>query len=207
MVGSIWLARWPLGEPCVKQLQGWLGQSEQSRYATIKSDSKRSEYLASRYLLRHALSKRFDASLSGWQITEQPKAAPRADNVPEPCFVSISHSGDMVAVALSGEPLGLDIELPRAIPHRMKMARRLFTVEQCEALLKTEEPSLFFKLWTAKEALYKAHSQLDQPIPFFSTKALDQSPFELKHFCHDGYLIALAHTDKTATWRLSVASL
>lgn len=64
---------------------------------------------------------------------------------------SISHSGGEVVCALSETAVGIDLELPR--PMRPGIAARYFTPREQEIL--TRNPSAFFEMWMAKEAVLK----------------------------------------------------
>ena len=73
-------------------------------------------------------------------------------------FYSLSHSGDLAALALSDENVGLDLQ--RARPLRgMELADRFFTAEDSALLGQCEDEAaraaLFFRMWTVKEAYIK----------------------------------------------------
>lgn len=63
---------------------------------------------------------------------------------------NISHSGNVIAVALSSAPVGVDIEKLRNA--NLKIAERRFTDKE-KAFVKTNED--FFYVWTRKEAFLK----------------------------------------------------
>lgn len=66
---------------------------------------------------------------------------------------NLSHSGPWGACALSGFPVGVDVELIR--PLRRNVAGRFFTkTEQLYLARRPEEE--FFRLWTRKESFAKA---------------------------------------------------
>lgn len=68
-------------------------------------------------------------------------------------FFSLSHSHHLALIAISkAEPIGVDIEYLREVPNQLAIAKRFFS--PCEDPEKT-----FFEIWTAKEALVKAHGQ------------------------------------------------
>lgn len=79
--------------------------------------------------------------------------------------VSISHSDDWVACAVSRDPVGIDIE--RIRPVKVNLFRHVCTKEEMEYLLAGKEqfeenlcsdPEIlerFFEIWTAKEAYFK----------------------------------------------------
>ncbi|MBR5908745.1 MAG: 4'-phosphopantetheinyl transferase superfamily protein, partial [Schwartzia sp.] len=70
--------------------------------------------------------------------------------------LSISHSGNYIAVAVGEETIGVDVEKKRkAAP---AVAKRWFRLEEntlLESLSEAERSRLFFRLWTVKEAALK----------------------------------------------------
>ena len=70
--------------------------------------------------------------------------------------LSISHSGNYIAVAVGQEAVGVDVEKKRkAAP---AVAKRWFRPEEnelLESLSETERTQTFFRLWTLKEAALK----------------------------------------------------
>ena len=71
-------------------------------------------------------------------------------------FVSLSHSGGYIAVAVGQDAVGVDVEKKRkAAP---AVAKRWFRPEEnalLETLSEPERTRLFFRLWTMKEAALK----------------------------------------------------
>lgn len=81
---------------------------------------------------------------------------PYIDNLP--VHFNLSHSGRLVACGISDQEIGVDIQEKRSGNHR-RLWERFFTEEE-KALLKCccsveEEETLFYRLWTAKEAYGK----------------------------------------------------
>jgi 4'-phosphopantetheinyl transferase len=75
---------------------------------------------------------------------------------------SWSHSGDraLLAVARGIHQLGVDIERSRPRPRLLELARRFYAAEEAdalEALPDIRRLEAFLTLWTAKEAVLKAH--------------------------------------------------
>ncbi len=64
---------------------------------------------------------------------------------------SLSHSGSWVFCAISRDPVGVDVELPRCTA---EIAHRFFQPEELEGLELV--PEQLNRLWTAKEAFVKA---------------------------------------------------
>ena len=80
---------------------------------------------------------------------------PIADN----CFVSISHSGDMVAVCTSENPIGIDIEKIDTKRNLEKLSKRVFKGQELEAFEQNPTPEQFYEIWTQKEAYSKIDGQ------------------------------------------------
>lgn len=80
---------------------------------------------------------------------------PMADN----CFVSISHSGDMVAVCTSENPIGIDIELIDEKRNLEKLSKRVFCGKELETFKNNPTPEQFYEIWTRKEAYSKIEGQ------------------------------------------------
>ena len=70
------------------------------------------------------------------------------------CFFSISHSGDFAAVAVSGKPIGADIQIPCGFKRREKYM--LFSPAENEFVNAENTENRFYTLWTRKEAYIKA---------------------------------------------------
>lgn len=70
--------------------------------------------------------------------------------------ISISHSGDFVALAVDAKPVGIDIEVIR--PLDLSVAKKVCN-DSDNILLNSsgskERLNTFFKIWTAKEAYFK----------------------------------------------------
>lgn len=71
-----------------------------------------------------------------------------------------SHSGAQALAAIArGVTPGVDLELQRARPKALALARRFFTPDEAQALTVLPEDArsaAFLRLWTAKEAVLKA---------------------------------------------------
>lgn len=74
---------------------------------------------------------------------------------------NVSHSGAFAAIALSRRaPVGIDIEQPRADLDCLAIARAHFAAHEHAALAAVSEGprrAAFYRLWTFKEAVTKAH--------------------------------------------------
>ena len=76
---------------------------------------------------------------------------------PLPIWFNLSHSGEWAVCAVSDEgEIGVDIQ--KITPARLKVARRIFTAEQCaalEAVTGAARDELFCELWVLHESSAK----------------------------------------------------
>lgn len=87
------------------------------------------------------------------QVEKTPLGKPWFPQAPN-LHVSLSHSGDLVLCALSGQPVGVDIEMVR--PRRKELPRYALTkLEFAQWERQGATWSAFYALWTRKEAWCK----------------------------------------------------
>ncbi len=133
----------------------------QKNYIKRKNENSAKQSLAARALLATLLKEHYGEDLVGC-IAADEKGRLYIDGRPD-IFVSISHSKDAVAAAVSKKAIGIDIEHIRPVSE--KLQKRI-----CKESLGTEDE--FFKIWTLKEAYVKASG-----IPFSKILALDVKEF------------------------------
>jgi phosphopantetheinyl transferase len=144
----------------------WLGESEQRRWAGLSAAS-RSEFVASRALLRELLQQATGVPASSWDISAEAGVAPlaRPFQAGAPVVapsVSLSHRLGWVAAAVAGVGVrvGVDMECDRAArsdpAERAALMLAPAEFPAWEGLAADQrEPDLLAR-WTAKEAWYKA---------------------------------------------------
>lgn len=98
-----------------------------------------------------------EAGISAPSIEYMEKGKPYLADFPQIHF-NISHAGDYAICAVSGNPVGCDIEKQK--PFRPVLAKRVLSPEE-HSLLSAQENSLaaeklFFRFWTLKESFLKA---------------------------------------------------
>ena len=109
------------------------------------AESRRREVLAWRALVRRELG-------SECRIFHDDCGAPKVD-IPQ-TYISVSHSREYVAVAISEKPCAIDIESVNR-DFRKVATHYLSPKEQTMA----EENELYAEMWSAKEALYKYYAK------------------------------------------------
>ena len=107
--------------------------------------------LAGQFAVRKGLKELF--GIENPQILRQKIGKPYLKN--NEVFFSVSHTADIVAVAFSEYPVGIDIEYPRE--YSKGVCRRMFN---CEENLYAQKSNInFTKIWTLKEAAVKASGE------------------------------------------------
>lgn len=138
-------------------LQAALCRVDQNRREKIKAlaDNKgKALSLAAGLLLRRA-GRENGLSEKDTLLAYEESGRPFLKHRPE-THISLSHSGSLVACALSPSSVGVDIQI--MIQVKEGIARRFFTIREAEALDRCAPDTarrLFFRYWTAKEGYAK----------------------------------------------------
>lgn len=141
----------------------WLDDQERARTQRFAYAGPRRRYELCRAALRAILCLRLGCTNVELALEASEHGKPYAivGGLPAPISFNVSHSGrhGLIALAPAGR-LGVDIE--ERVPHRNLdlLVETMFSAEE-QALLALARGSarmhLFFRLWTIKEALIKAH--------------------------------------------------
>ncbi len=130
------------GEEELRRIYGLLSPAQQE-YIKVKPRDKALQSLAARALLARIIGEKAISSLQR-DRDGRPQIKDR--------YVSLSHSGEYVAVAVGDRPVGIDIQLKRFVCE--KTAARVGCGEETDYI--ESSPDGFFTLWTLKEAYIKA---------------------------------------------------
>jgi 4'-phosphopantetheinyl transferase len=91
----------------------------------------------------------------GFQLVEGPNGKPALAG--ERLQFNLSHSGNRAAIAVcEAGPVGVDIEAPRTISEPARLARRICTERELEAVRQGDD---LLRLWVRKEAVAKASGE------------------------------------------------
>ena len=74
--------------------------------------------------------------------------------LPDGPYFNLSHSGDLVVLAVDSHVVGIDVE--RIAPYPKAMAQRVFTPHEQAWLEESKNDEVFYRLWTGKESILKA---------------------------------------------------
>jgi len=146
----------------------WMSAEELARLAAMRAQQRAEQFAAGRWLARRLLAVTFGGDASEWALSAAEDAPPLATHVAgavgTPVFVSIAHSGDHLACAVSDMPVGVDIEELQPRRHLDTLIEATTTEGERAALPDLladgdEDARMlaFFQLWTLKEAWIKCH--------------------------------------------------
>ena len=169
---DVWWAR---RQDASDRYLGLLDETERRRWEGYRRDADRERFLTGCVLAKAALAGyaglrpadvRFDRTCA--QCGE-PHGKPAFAGVnAEGCALehSVAHSGDLVAVAVAGNPLGVDVEQLDGRPHPLggdgdpeSLGRLVLSAAEQAALAAVPScgrPRAFLVAWTRKEAVTKA---------------------------------------------------
>ena len=142
-----------------EQPVAWLDDVERGRAAAFAFPADRRRWVGARRALRALLAAYEEREPEALAFTIAPGGKPRLAGGGLP--FSLSHAGPWALVAVTaGPPVGVDVEPVRALPDLQAMAgRTLGPGERAawQALDPTDRLAAFYRAWTRKEALLKAH--------------------------------------------------
>ncbi|MEU8778353.1 4'-phosphopantetheinyl transferase superfamily protein [Streptomyces sp. NPDC048606] len=140
-----------------------LEREERARAARLRRPDDAARFLVAHVGLRELLARRLGTDPGRLVVEREPCAGcGRPHGRPhlpgDPVHFSLSHSGDLVLVALAPVPVGVDVEAVRPPAPAAHPAGALHRAEQAEllALPHRERAAAFARCWTRKEAVLKS---------------------------------------------------
>lgn len=162
MTTRIWLCPAHLLATHTARAQRWhhyLSKSEHERLERYRTKRQQDEFLSARALMRCVLANYCNTPPGQLRFTRSETGKPSLQHPRAPHF-SLSHSGQWIALAIDRKtPVGVDLEHPRKARDLLAIARHYFHPDEHQRLWRLTEPERaleFYRLWTLKEAFYKA---------------------------------------------------
>jgi 4'-phosphopantetheinyl transferase len=157
---ALWLAG-PAGPGEVPgHLWNTLSRGEKDRANRFLRVEDRALFALTRAILRHLLSKATGVPADKIAFAEGPYGKPCLAGTHGPHF-NVSHSGCWALIGFSdSRDIGVDIEFMRAAGGELDLARSFFSAAECRSLEGLDRDMLlssFYRIWTCKEAVLKAH--------------------------------------------------
>jgi 4'-phosphopantetheinyl transferase len=151
---TVWLAHLNQLRPTHEVL---LAKQEVARAAKFRLEADRSRFVLATALLRCAVARRLGGSAAAVQLDRRCRDCGREHGRPRlpgtGLAASLSHSGDLVAVALTeGQAVGVDVEQITGIDY-VSLLGHVCAPEELSHVI---SPAAFYSYWTRKEAILKA---------------------------------------------------
>ena len=150
----------------------WLSESELSRLQRLKIANRRGQFLSGHWLVRCLLRQHFAKTANACQLIERTNLPPAVlgfDDVQ----VSISHSGDWIAAAISNARIGIDLEQRRARAGLLRFQHLLLAQGEAPDSLDLDQ---LLQRWVAKEAWVKRHHGSALPEQLAELQLLPADP-------------------------------
>lgn len=138
----------------------WLSDTERDRMKRFTKSRAQFKYLLGRALVRGQLAKHCNILPPQLQFAIADGGKPYLQDTPQNLYFNLSHSGQWLALAVSSlGPVGVDIEHPQKPRNFINIARHYFHRSEYRALNALQgkaQQEAFYRLWTLKEAFFKA---------------------------------------------------
>ena len=139
---------------------GWLTEVEAGRLQAMRAQARRDSFLAGHWQARKLVARWLGVRSARISLASFADGRPLVclDDDPVPLSLSLSHSGDWLAVALGEVAVGVDVELPRRLRDIDALAGFMFSrsdQQRLQAADAGERERVFLELWALNEARVK----------------------------------------------------
>lgn len=155
---DVWLLNFSAITPADSEIFSHImSDDEKARAQQFKKNQH--HFLATRALLRKSLSLYTGIPSKKLSFNRTDQGKPFLTDLATPLYFNLTHSGQFAALAIGARgELGVDIETLRKRSY-LKIVERFFHTDEIKQLHecnKEQGEQLFFRLWTLKEAFFKA---------------------------------------------------
>jgi len=136
-------------------LNAYLTEVEKVKCSRFIQQADKDRFTTGRYLIRSILPKYIPdlTPLFELSVTETNKLYLPNTEV----YFNLAHSGDLVVLALSNKPIGIDIEHVKPIKDMTDVMQVCFNEQEIHSINSSPNPQFrFYEFWTRKEAILKA---------------------------------------------------
>ena len=142
----------------INAAQQLLSPDELARAARFKFERDQQRYITAHAMLRRILAGYANCAPAELRFEINAFGKPHLVGIAGIHF-NLSHSQDVVVVAVANVAVGVDVEHIRPLPDLLDMAQHFFRADETETLRQLSpdlQPSAFFRAWVRKEAYLKA---------------------------------------------------
>jgi 4'-phosphopantetheinyl transferase len=159
-VVQVWLIQTDLPGPVLAGLEPLLDDAERSRAAAMLRGEHRRRFIAAHGIVRVIVGRHLGTPPAGLRWRHGPHGKPELALPRTSLQVSLSHSGELTALALSsGRRVGVDIQRLAADVDVTRMSERFYPAAEARfvaaAAGSADQVSRFTRLWARKEACVK----------------------------------------------------
>lgn len=158
------------------------------RVNEYKSDETKSRTYATYLMLKFLAEKCFKQDIDKLQIVRDETGKPRLVN--NEFYFNISHSNNLVAVAVDKRPLGIDVQV--VSPYDEKIAQRFFPkkINKINKQKEKNKNNYFTMCWTDFESELKLFGSIEKMQE--NRKKVSKSPFKIKDLENNIYYLTIA---------------
>ena len=158
---TLWWGRLPDPEPTVDELERRLPDDERRRAARFRAAVARHRFVLARTMLREVVGGRLEAAPETLVFATGERGKPYlVEPAPRTALhFNFSHSGQVAALALASDEVGVDVEALRRVANADRLARRFYSPAETATVCALEgevRDRAFLRIWTCKEAYLKA---------------------------------------------------
>ena len=129
-----------------------MSEEKKTRVSRFKNIDDKKRSVCAEMLAKKVISGKFSVSPLDIKIGAKDSGQPFCENFN--IHLSLSHSGDYAACAVSDAPVGIDIQ--KIVPYNRKTAEKVCSAPELSAIENSGDTAAeFIKLWTKKEAVLK----------------------------------------------------
>jgi phosphopantetheinyl transferase len=147
-----------------------LKDASKTRLENMKSESHQKGFLAVRMLLQHLDYTDFDLY---YDALGKPHIKPQGCSIKD-VHISISHSHEFSAIAISDENIGLDVE--KLKEKTLKIAPRFMDISHLDNLSNEDKIKKATVIWGIKESIFKVKNEVGISFP----DHISETPFALE---------------------------
>lgn len=178
-VSLFWLEPPAVAAAALARAEAWLTDEERARHRAFVFEKNRREYLATRALVRTALSHVRPAAPESWRFSRSEFGKPEVSPACGLRFNLSNHPSLVVCAVRESElSLGVDVEPLARGREVLEIASTVFSEPELAALAAlpaAAQPERAVSLWTLKESYIKAHGMgLSLPLKDFSFRFAGQ---------------------------------
>jgi 4'-phosphopantetheinyl transferase len=197
-------------DPLPARVLETLSESEHATAGRFRFAADRQRFVLARSMVRHLVGAAAGTAPAEVRLVSTAYGKPCLADPDASVHFNVSHSGDLVLVALAHEPVGVDIEQHRSGMELPAIAASCFSpAERSDIFVTPEDAHMkFFRYWACKEAWIKADGRgLSLPLVDFTLTGVEDGVCRVQHAgsalpwrvqrleVREGYEAAVASTD------------